>query len=209
MVSQMAKKRKLRQGEKINMAHISIEGMDGVGKTTTCKLLAQKLGYKFIEKNLQELFDEDDSMANYIRIRDKVNRSDDRLFTALFYALANTYLYTKHGEENIITDRHILSNYCWSGTKDNEEVYQLLLNKLPKPSLTVILYASEQVNLLRLKNRDENDMDLWKVNESKNCYKKMIDFCDNNKIKYMLIDTSNLTLDQTVEQIMTRIEYNN
>ena len=36
------------------MAHIAIEGMDGVGKTTTCKLLAERLGYKFIEKNYNE-----------------------------------------------------------------------------------------------------------------------------------------------------------
>ena len=30
------------------MNHISIEGMDGVGKSTTCKLLAERLGYIFV-----------------------------------------------------------------------------------------------------------------------------------------------------------------
>ena len=64
------------------MAHIAIEGMDGVGKTTTCKLLAERLGYKFIEKNLRFLFDENDSFNNYFRIRDKVNANSDRLFTS-------------------------------------------------------------------------------------------------------------------------------
>ena len=53
------------------MIHISIEGMDGVGKTTTCRLLAEKLGYKFVEKNLRFLFDENDGYDNYFRIRDK------------------------------------------------------------------------------------------------------------------------------------------
>ena len=38
------------------MIHISIEGMDGVGKSTTCKLLAEKLGYIFVEKPLHYLF---------------------------------------------------------------------------------------------------------------------------------------------------------
>ena len=51
------------------MAHIAIEGMDGVGKTTTCKLLAERLGYKFIEKNLRFLFDDNDSFDNYYRAR--------------------------------------------------------------------------------------------------------------------------------------------
>ena len=58
------------------MQHIAIEGMDGVGKTTASKLLAKRLGYKFIDKNLRELFDDNDSYDNYIRIRDKVNATD-------------------------------------------------------------------------------------------------------------------------------------
>ena len=40
------------------MNHISIEGMDGVGKSTTCKLLAEKLGYIFVEKPLHYLLDD-------------------------------------------------------------------------------------------------------------------------------------------------------
>ena len=81
------------------MAHIAIEGMDGVGKTTTCKLLAERLGYKFIEKNLRFLFDENDSFDNYFKIRDKVNANPDRLFTSWFYGLGNIYLYTMFKDE--------------------------------------------------------------------------------------------------------------
>lgn len=73
----------------MKLAHIAIEGMDGVGKTTTCKLLAERLGYKFIEKNLRFLFDDNDSFDNYFRIRDKVNANPDRLFTSWFYGLGN------------------------------------------------------------------------------------------------------------------------
>ena len=36
--------------------HISIEGFDGVGKTTICRLLTEKLGYEFVEKPLHFLF---------------------------------------------------------------------------------------------------------------------------------------------------------
>ena len=94
------------------MIHISIEGMDGVGKTTTCRLLTEKLGYKFVEKNLRFLFDENDGYDNYFRIRDKVNADSDRLFTSWFYGLGNVYLYSKFKDENIITDRHFLSNFA-------------------------------------------------------------------------------------------------
>ena len=188
------------------MAHIAIEGMDGVGKTTTCKLLAERLGYKFIEKNLRFLFDENDEFDNYFRIRDKVNANPDRLFTSWFYGLGNIYLYTMFKDENIITDRHFLSNYAWSGTDDNTEVYDLLVKKLGFPDLTVILYADETAIFNRLRSRDEYDGDLDKVKKAKEKYEKMVFFCEKYKMPYMVVDTSNLTPDQTVELIMKRIE---
>ena len=188
------------------MAHIAIEGMDGVGKTTTCKLLAERLGYKFIEKNLRFLFDENDEFDNYFRIRDKVNANPDRLFTSWFYGLGNIYLYTMFKDENIITDRHFLSNYAWSGTDDNTEVYDLLVKKLGFPDLTVILYADETAIFNRLRSRDEYDSDLDKVKKAKEKYEKMVFFCEKYKMPYMVVDTSNLTPDQTVELIMKRIE---
>ena len=188
------------------MAHIAIEGMDGVGKTTTCKLLAERLGYKFIEKNLRFLFDENNEFDNYFRIRDKVNANSDRLFTSWFYGLGNIYLYTMFKDENIVTDRHFLSNYAWSGTDDNTEVYDLLVKKLGFPDLTVILYADETAIFNRLRSRDENDSDLDKVKKAKEKYEKMVFFCEKYKMPYMVVDTSNLTPDQTVELIMKRIE---
>ena len=188
------------------MQHIAIEGMDGVGKTTASKLLAERLGYKFVEKNLRELFDDGDSYDNYVRIRDKVNASHDRLFTAWFYALGNVYLHTAHEKENIVTDRYFLSNYAWSGTDNNVEVYDLLIKKLGFPDLTVILYADEHAILSRLRRRDELDSDIKKVTLAKEKYEKMIYFCEKYKMPYMVIDTSNLSPEEVVEVIMKRIE---
>ena len=187
------------------MTHIAIEGMDGVGKTTTCKLLAERLGYKFIEKNLRFLFDEKDGVDNYLRIRDKVNASSDRLFTSWFYGLGNIYLYTMFRGENIITDRHFLSNYAWSGTEENREVYDLLVSKLGFPDLTVILYADEKAILERLKKRNEEDNDLKKVQKTQEKYEKMITFCEQYKMPYMVIDTSFLSPEQVVDRIIKRI----
>ena len=46
------------------MKHISIEGFDGVGKTTISNIVAKELGFKFIEKPLHELFDEEIGRAH-------------------------------------------------------------------------------------------------------------------------------------------------
>ena len=188
------------------MIHIAIEGMEGVGKTTTSKMLAKKRGYKYVEKNLHELFDQDGGFDNYFRIRDKVNQSSDRLFTSWFYGLGNIYLHTVYENQNIVTDRYFLSNYAWSGTKNNTEVYDLLVKKLGFPDLTVILYANESAIFNRLRHRDEYDSDLKKVQQSKEKYEKMIYFCEHYKMPYMVIDTSDLSPDEVVQVILKRIE---
>ena len=188
------------------MNHIAIEGMDGVGKTTTCRLLAEKLGYEFVDKNLRFLFDDKGDYKNYFLIRDRVNANRDRLFTSWFYGLGNIYLHTLYGDKNIITDRYLLSNYAWSGTKENTEVYDLLVNKLEFPALTIILYADEKTISERLRQRDKLDSDIAKVKKSKEKYEKMIYFCEKYKMPYMVIDTGNLSPEQTVEIILKRIE---
>lgn len=187
------------------MIHISIEGMDGVGKTTTCKMLAKRLNYRFVDKNIRFLFDGDGYDA-YFALRDRVNACPDRLFTSWFYGLGNIYLHTLFENENIVTDRYFLSNYAWSGTDDNTEVYDLLVKKLGVPNLTVILYANRNALSERLRKRDEKDQDLSKIDLAEQKYEKMIYFCEKYHLPYLEIDTSNLTPDEVVECIIKHIE---
>jgi thymidylate kinase len=186
--------------------HISIEGIDGVGKTTTARLVAEQLGFIFVEKPLQYLFDEIDSQRNYLRIRDIVNGSDNRLFTSWFYGLSNIYLYEKFKGKNIITDRHLLSNYCWSGTNDSEEVFDLLVEKIGNPDYTFILYANEQTVLNRLKERDVLDSDIPKTQFIPVAYKKMRDFCERYNMPFMEIDSSTLATQEVVNIIVNKIQ---
>ncbi|MBO6073108.1 AAA family ATPase [bacterium] len=60
--------------------HIAIEGMDGVGKSTVCQLLANRLGYKFIEKPFHYLLNNDINL--YRDITKKINAIPDPNFTA-------------------------------------------------------------------------------------------------------------------------------
>lgn len=184
------------------MIHIAIEGMDGVGKSTTCKILSERLGYTFVEKSLQYLYG---SKGEYQRIAKLVNANPDRNFTAWYYGLNNIFTYNQFKDTNIVTDRHIVSNYCWSGTKDNMDIYNLILKKIGKPTLTVILYASPQVIESRLKNRNINDRDLSKVKLSEAAYERMIYFCELKKLPYMVIDTGKLNPEEIVDAIIERL----
>lgn len=191
------------------MDHISIEGMDGVGKSTTCKLLSERLGYKFVEKPLHYLFDEsEEKFDEYIRIRDQVNANQNRIFTSWFYGLGSIYMYEMFKDENIVTDRHFASNYAWSGADNNGEVYDLLIQKLGKPKLTVILYSPSETIVNRLVSRDKNDSDIAKAKKSEIIYKRMMDFCETKKLPYMVIDTSNLKPEEVVDRIMEELDKN-
>lgn len=191
------------------MNHISIEGMDGVGKSTTCNLLARKLGYKFVEKPLHYLFDNNEATFDeYIRIRDQVNANPNRVFTSWFYGLGSIYMYELFKNENIVTDRHFASNYAWSGTDDNNEVYDLLIKKLGVPKLTVILYSPSEIIVNRLISRNKEDSDIKKAKKSEMIYKRMIGFCKNKNLPYIVIDTSNLTPDEVVDTILKELKIN-
>lgn len=196
------------------MRHISIEGMDGVGKTTTCELLAKRLGFKSVYQPMRELMADHVSYAsdygwtvndNYTDVRNKINQNPNRVLSSMFYGLGSVYMYEKYKYTNIVTDRHLCSNYAWSGTEDNKEVYDLLLQKLGKPELTVILYASPDVINARLLKRNKKDSDLGKVSKSEMIYKRMISFCTERNLPFIVIDSSNLSPEEVVEQIIQKL----
>ena len=181
--------------------------MDGIGKSTACKLLAERLGFTFVEKPLHLLFDKDEtSFDEYLRIRDEVNSNPNRDFTALFYGLGSLYLYERYKNEGIVTDRHLASNYAWSGVATNRDVYELLLKKLGKPRLTVILTANEETVVKRLKSRNPLDSDIGKASKTKAICDKMIYFCKEFDLPHIVLDTSNLTPDEVVEKIIAAWE---
>ena len=97
-------------------------------------------------------------------------------------------------------------DYCWSGTTYNKDIYNLILKKIGKPKLTVILYATPEAILARLKKRDINDSDIAKVSKSEKAYEKMIYFCETKKLEYIVIDTTNKDVETVVDEILKRIE---
>jgi thymidylate kinase len=182
--------------------HIAIEGVDGVGKTTVCEMLAKRLGYKFVEKPLHYLFDSDDTFDNYLRIRDYVNVQKNKVFTSWFYGLGNIFLYHKFKGENIITDRHFVSNWFWSGDDSSRPVFECMISLIGKPDYTFLVYADEDTVVQRLKKRDINDSDLAKASLIPGAYKKMEKFLVDFGMKYQRIDTNNRSPSEVVNTIL-------
>ena len=137
-----------------------------------------------------------------------MNANPNRVFTSWFYGLGSIYMYELFKNENIVTDRHFASNYAWSGSDDNNEVYDLLIQKLGAPKLTVILYSPSEIIVNRLISRNKEDSDIKKAKKSEMIYQRMIEFCKNKKLPYIVIDTSNLTPDEVVDTILKELKIN-
>jgi thymidylate kinase len=186
--------------------HIAIEGIDGVGKSTAAENLAKALNFKLVEKPLHYLFDEDGSDKNYLRIRDQVNKNPNKCFTGWFYGLGNIYLYERFKDENIITDRHILSNYCWSGSEESEYIFDAIYRTIGSPDYTFLIYASPEAVEKRLRNRDIDDPDLRKVEEIPSAYKRMKYILNKYKMPGLVIDTSDIPEKDVVDIMINELK---
>jgi len=188
--------------------HISIEGFDGIGKTTAANLLAERLNFKLVEKPLKYLFDPNGGDKEYLRIRDFVNEKspENRPFSACFYALGNIFLYEKFKDYDIVTDRHILSNYGWSGAPESEPIFDALYKTIGAPEYTFILYGDAEAIKSRLTCRDVNDSDLNKIHKSETIYEKMVSFAREHKMPHLVIDTRGKSPEEIVTIMLRELK---
>lgn len=135
---------------------IAIEGMDGSGKSSISKKVAEKIGYEYLEKPLRKYLNMSDS--EFENLCQKIYLLDDNL-KALFFGFGNL-LAMKTGKYNIILDKHILSTYFWNGTNENECLFNNFINMGIFPDLTIILYASIESRIRHIKIRSIDDKDL-------------------------------------------------
>jgi len=183
--------------------HIAIEGMDGVGKTTAARILAKRLGFKIVEKPLHYMLDGEGDLTNYVRIRDYINEQvENDVLRAWFYGLGNIFMYHHFRNENIITDRHFVSNYYWCGSDETESIFQCMIDSIGKPDFTFLLCASAEEGAKRIKNRDPNDPDIRKVKLYQAAREKMESFLKRYGMDYIAIDTTNLKAEEVAERMM-------
>ena len=170
---------------------IAIEGLDGVGKTLVAKYVAEKynLNYQrdFLENMLnlseEQFFDMKRKLSEYDEVR------------SLLFLSSLVYAY-QHSGDNVVFDRFILSEYYYDGCAENKEWFEVFNKKLYIPDLTIILYANDKIRVDRIKKRNSNDADLGKIYDSTEIYGKMIKYADSCNMNYVILDTSELTVEE-------------
>ncbi len=186
---------------------IAIEGMDGVGKTTLAKILVKKLDYEYVDKPFKFLFNGLNLDENEIKnIEWKLYETQDEALITLFYGMGLLYGTRCNLSENIIYDRHFVSNYYWHGTEETETLHNELIKLCGEPDLTILLKAKISTRMQRIYDRNHDDKDLSNCAMYDDGYDKMEKFLESNGFNYIVIDTDNLMPDEVADIALKNIE---
>lgn len=186
---------------------IAIEGMDGVGKTTISKLLAEELNYVYIDKPLHYFFEDgiEKDYQDLMKAVNKVSNTNDPIIRSWFIGLGNLFSFRKFSKENTIIDRHFVSNYYWNGSEESDLIFKTMIDLVGKPDLTILLYASPETRIQRLRMRNPEDEDLKNTEKLADGYPKMIEFVEKFGIPNLLINTENKTINDIKEEVKLAI----
>lgn len=177
---------------------VAIEGMDGSGKTTVAKAVAQNTGYKYLERPIENFFGLDPKTYDDMCI--KMWDMNEPNKTLWFFGLGHLLAVSGSENQNVILDRHILSTYFWDGNEENKNVFQSLVDCGVLPDLTIILYADVETRINRIKERDSKDADLILDKVYEEGYAKMLEFAEKYNMPYVIINTEGRTLDSIIDE---------
>ena len=182
---------------------IAVEGMDGVGKTEISKYICEKYGFTFIEKPLHYFYNDgpENDYADLMRVANRMYDINDNMIKSWFFSLGNLYVARMHQNENIVIDRHLVSNYYWNGDLESEPIFDALIETSGVPDLTIILYATPKTRMERLRKRDIEDPDLSDPDKMDDGYAKMMYFVSKFNLPYIVINTENKSLEE-VKQVV-------
>lgn len=181
---------------------ISIEGVDGVGKTSISKKLAEILKYKYIDKPLKHYLNDD----IYFLVKNTIKSFNDRYLIALFYILNFSVGLKEGNEKNVILDRGVLSNLVWIADDNIIKIVKTFLDNFIKPDLTFILTLNENELEKRLKTRSINDKDLFKCKYFSKMQIKLISIANLLELNYFIINRNKLNIEQTVNIILNKLK---
>jgi thymidylate kinase len=174
---------------------ITVDGVDGVGKTTVSKLLAKKLNGIYYKSPSNQ----------FLQTRQKVENPINVFGRYCFYRLA-----TQNDSENIkillesnhvVCDRYIASTFAYHFVMDNDITIIHNEKNLLKPDFALLLTANSDTRNSRIINR----------NESKNWIEENSSLLDNIQNVFLSLEltefkTDSLKPDEIVYNIIQFIQ---
>lgn len=190
---------------------ITIDGLDGVGKSTLAKSLSEKLDYEYIDKPIYVLFNvkgDNNYLYNEIyHIQDLIyNKTDSNTLKSYFTGLSLLYIKECMADKNLIIDRGLLSAFAFNGDINSKPVFETLINLGVFFDAAIILTVSNEERIKRIKKRNENDPDL-ELDKIRNLrYDSMKQFIfEHPELPCHTINTDNLTQEEVLDEALKYI----
>lgn len=171
---------------------ISIDGIDGIGKTTICKLIQKKIGGEIIHINVSQ--------------KEQVYFDSLKLIESKFMFWFQKFIETYHDMEfnldmNYIVDRSIYSNIIYHkllGSKLNIQNFELLI-----PNIDYKFYLTTDYNTWKKRFCEKKTFDFYEkiINESK-------DFKNKLEKEYTILNfikINNDTKNEAIKQITNHL----
>lgn len=190
---------------------ITIDGLDGAGKSTLAKSLSEKLGYEYIDKPIYELFNvkgDDNYLYNEIyHIQDLIyNKTDSNTLKSYFTGLSLLYIKECMYDRNLIIDRGLLSAFAFNGDNNSKPVFETLIKLGVFFDASIIVMVSNEERIKRIKERNKNDPDLILDKIINLRYDSMNKFLfEHPELPYYIINTDNLTQEEVLNEALKYI----
>lgn len=184
---------------------ISVEGMDGVGKSTIVGYISQILNIPVIEKPIKSLLMLDQNQSN--KIKEKIYGNHSENIQAMYYLMGYLSALELGNQNDFILDRGFLSTYYFSYCEKNSNLFDFFAENYGFPDLTIVLYASIAERIKRIKNRDKDDYDLKKERLYVDDYTKYFNAIEKYSIPSVIINTEKLSEAEVVKLVANIINY--
>lgn len=186
---------------------IAVEGMDGVGKSTVARAIAERFDCHYVVKPFAFLFanlgfDEKQIKA----IERALWETEDEAIITLLYGMGLLYGTRCINQEKIVYDRHYASNYYWHGNEETDKLHKQIIILGGLPDLTIVLRASVETRIERIYKRDKADLDLSNSAMYDYGYDKIISFLEENSMSYVIIDTENKTISDVIDESISCVK---
>ena len=181
---------------------ICFEGLDGVGKSTIAKTISKEMNIRLLEKPLKSLLELSPEQSK--GITERIYSSYSPRLQSMYYLMGYLSVLEDAQKENVIFDRGLLSTYYFSCNDSTEFLFDSIVGNCGTPDLTIILYASIEERLKRIKSRDSEDKDLNKKRLYVDGYLKYFEGVNRYNMPYYLINTEHLN-QQEVENLCKKI----
>ena len=183
---------------------ISIEGLDGVGKSTLTSFLSDELNMPIISKPIKSLLELTPDQSK--KITDKIYENYSKNLQAMYYLLGYLSALENGKNGSYILDRGFMSTYYFSCDEENMALFDFFALNYGFPELTILLYASVEERIRRITARNSLDKDLMKTRIYKDGYNKYFEAICRYNIPYIAINTEKMNEFEVANIVTSAIE---